>query len=126
MPETEEILTIEGALERASSGSACLHPKNTPSAFTAMTLRQSLGGFGDVAGGGDAGVVHQAIEAPPGAGNRLHGRAPILLAGDVEGDVNGTTRAEIAADGRAARRLDGLAHGTPMARPSVPSAPVMS
>jgi hypothetical protein len=41
MPEAEEILTMEGALDFASSGMAYLHPRKTPSALMATTRRHS-------------------------------------------------------------------------------------
>src|SRR5262245_65217677 len=44
MPEAEEMLTIDGALDLASNGMAYLQPRNTPSALTAITLRHSENG----------------------------------------------------------------------------------
>src|SRR6185436_14500357 len=107
MPEAEEMLTIEGALDLASSGMAYLQPRNTPSALTAMTLRHSENGVCSTSpGGADAGVVDETVEAAVGPLHVGGGRLPVLLPGDVERDVDLAAGAQIAADGGAARRLD--------------------
>ena len=112
MPEAEEMLTIEGALDLASSGMAYLQPRNTPSALTAITLRHSENGVCSTSPGVPMpALLTRPSRRPCVRSISASGGLPVLLLGDVERDVDLAAGGQIAADGLAARRLDRLAHG---------------
>ena len=106
------MLTIEGALDLASSGMAYLQPRNTPSALTAITVRHSENGVCSTSPGVPMpALLTRPSRRPCVRSISRHRRLPVLLLGDVERDVDLAARSQVAADGRAARRLDRLAHG---------------
>ena len=103
---------MDGAFDLASSGMAYLQPRNTPSALTAMTRRHSA----KLVCSTSPGVPTPALLTRPS--RRPWRRSISAMAAcqsssrrHVEGDVHGAARGEIAADGGAAGRLDGGAHG---------------
>ena len=90
MPEAEEMLTIDGALDLASSGMAYLQPRKTPSALTAITLRHSAeAGLLHVTRCANAGIVDETIEAAMTAPDLGHRCQPVFLARSRRGRCRG-------------------------------------
>ena len=117
------MLTIEGALDLASSGMACLQPRNTPSAFTAITRRHSA----KLVCSMSLGVARPALLTRPS-------RRPCVRSISAIAAVQSSSRVTSSAMSLPPREARSLRIGLPpaaaiavhMADPSVPSAPVTS
>ena len=117
------MLTIEGALDLASSGMAYLHPRNTPSALTAITRRHSENGVCSTS----PGVPMPALLTRP---SRRPCVRPISAIAAFQSSSLVTSSA-MSTLPRAARSLrigfpPAASIALHMAEPSVPSAPVTS
>src|SRR5215813_862737 len=123
MPDADEMLTIEGALDLASSGMAYFQPRNTPSALTAITRRHSA----KVVFSTSPGVPTPALLTRPSSRPWV---CAICAIASVQSASRVTSR-EMSSLPRPARSLrigipPAAAMASQVAEPSVPSAPVTS
>lgn len=81
---TEQVLTIAGCAERRRWRRAARVVRTTPSRLTSSTRCHSASSLSStVAGGADAGVVHQDVDAAQGAGRVADRGGDGVVVGDV-------------------------------------------